>query len=301
MFKLVAKHVWAFDAEWVPDPLSGRLAYDCAAEWDDDAVVEEMWRHGGATSEIPRPYLKTVLCRVVSVAAVVREQQADGSVKHRLTSLPRSSDGLLAERDLLHRFLSQVGAVRPQLVGFNSTSADLPALFQRALVNGLHLKDVCTRPNKPWEGVDYFAKGSDHNVDLKDIFGGWGKATPSLHEIATACGIPGKMGTDGASVVDLWRQGRIREIVQYNEYDAISTFLLWLRAAHLGGFITSEAYEGEQEQFEAMLRTRALQDGNAHLKTYVEQWERLRELRRGGGVQAIHASLPAAVPAEDAA
>src|SRR5690349_18269368 len=147
MFKLVAKQVWAFDAEWVPDPLSGRMAYGCAAEWDDDAVVEEMWRQGGATSEIPRPYLKTVLCRVVSVAAVVREQQADGSVKHRLTSLPRVNEGVLAERDLLHRFLSHAGAVRPQLVGFNSTSADLPALFQRALVNGLHLKDICARPN----------------------------------------------------------------------------------------------------------------------------------------------------------
>ena len=115
MFKLVARQVRVLDAEWVPDPLNERLAYDCAAGWDDDEVVEEVWRQGGATPDSPRPYLKTVLCRVVSVAMMVREQQADGSVKHRLASRPRVNDGLLAERHLLHRFLSHAGAVRPQL------------------------------------------------------------------------------------------------------------------------------------------------------------------------------------------
>lgn len=300
MFKLVADELWAFDAEWVPDPVSGRLAYGCDAALSDADVVSEMWRRGGATEDDPRPYLKTVLCRVVSVAAVVRKQQSDGTVKLDLVSLPRSTDGALAEGELLARFLTKVGKTQPQLVGYNSTSADIPALFQRALVNGLHLKDVCKRPNKPWEGVDYFAKGSDHNVDLKEVFGGWGRATPSLHEIATACGIPGKMDMDGAGVIDLWMQGRVREIVQYNECDALTTYLLWLRAAHLGGFVTTDAYEAEQGQLAAMLRAKAHEPENGHLRMYLEQWERLQEIRRLGTFMARSAVAERAL-AEDAA
>ena len=79
MFKSVKNRVWAFDAEWIPDPLAGRLLYKLSAEMSDREVVEVMWKKGGATEEDPTPYLKTVLCRIVSVAAVER---------HRLAGLP---------------------------------------------------------------------------------------------------------------------------------------------------------------------------------------------------------------------
>lgn len=148
--------------------------------------------------------------------------------------------------------------------------------------------------------MDYFAKGSDHNVDLKEVFGGWGRATPSLHEIATACGIPGKMDMDGAGVIDLWMQGHVREIVQYNECDALTTYLLWLRAAHLGGFVTTDAYEAEQGQLAAMLRAKAHEPENGHLRMYLEQWERLQEIRRLGTFMARSAVAERAL-AEDAA
>lgn len=283
MLKLVDKEIWAFDVEWVPDPLSGRLTYGCDPAWNDEQVLAEMWRHGGATEADPRPYLKTVLCRVVSIAVVIRKRLPDGSINLRLHSLPTHDDEPLAERDILDRFLGKLGTARPQLVGYNSSSADLPILCQRAIVNGLRQPEFCRRPAKPWEGIDYFAKASDHHVDLKDLIGAWGKGTPKLHEIATASGIPGKLGTDGASVVDLWRAGRVREIVQYNEFDALTTYLLWLRTAHFSGFVSSEDYAAEEQQLAMLLRTRGADVADSHLRLYLEQWERLKELRAGGG------------------
>ena len=68
MFKTVADEVWAFDAEWVPDPAAGRVLYGLADTWTDRMVVEEMWQRNGATDDDPMPYLKTILCRVVSMA-----------------------------------------------------------------------------------------------------------------------------------------------------------------------------------------------------------------------------------------
>lgn len=276
MLKLLANEVWAFDAEWVPDPHTGRRVYGCDPHLSDDEVLQEMWRAGGATPSDPTPYLKTVLCRVVSVSALIRKQDAEGNVSVKLHSIPIGDAGPLAERELLTRFLGALGKARPQVVGYNSVSADIPILIQRALVNGVTSPEFCKRPNKPWEGIDYFARGSDHNVDLKEELSGWGKGTPSLHEIATACGIPGKMDTTGEDVVNLWKQGNIARIVQYNECDALTTYLLWLRLAHFAGLIDADGYAREQRGLEEYVGALVSTGAKPHLVQYLEKWVALR-------------------------
>jgi 3'-5' exonuclease len=276
MLKCVPPEVWAFDVEWVPDPDSGRRAYGLPPDLADEAVLEYMWKQGGATDADPRPYLKTVLCCVVSIAAVIRKQTGDGSVSLKLHSLPSPDESAASEPDILRRFLTALGKAKPQLVGFNSQSSDIVILLQRALSNRLALPDFCKRPAKPWEGVDYFARGNDFNIDLKEDLSGWGKATPSLHELATVCRIPGKLGTDGQDVIDLWLAGDVRRIVQYNECDAITTFLLWLRTALLAGHVTPEQHQREEAQLEALLAERAESPEQRHLADYLAAWRSLR-------------------------
>src|SRR4051812_45107519 len=96
MLKLVAPHVWVYDAEWVPDPVTIRAVYACPSEWSDAEVIEHAYEQAGATAENPRPYLKTVLCRIVSIAAVKRREQR-GEVSLELASLPRIGEGHLSE------------------------------------------------------------------------------------------------------------------------------------------------------------------------------------------------------------
>lgn len=275
MLKMVASNVWCFDTEWVPDPSSGRRAYGLPAEMPDAEVLEVMWHEGGATDDEPRPYLKTVLCRVVSVAAVVRRKDRDGRVRLTLQSLPEEGDFPGDEASILARFLGGLGKDRPQIVGYNSIGADLKILVQRALVHRLRLPEFCARPNKPWEGVDYFAKGSDWNIDLRDELGGFGRSVPSLHELATACGIPGKVGVDGSDVVDLWTAGKVVDIVGYNECDALTTYLLWLRTAHLAGHITTGDLEWEEAELGRMVAERC-ETGSTHLAAWLERWQALR-------------------------
>ncbi len=280
MFKTIGNRVWAFDMEWVPDPLAGRLLYpkDTEDTPDDAAVLRVMWDRGGATEEDPTPFLKTALCRIVSVAAVERKIAHGGEIVLNLMSLPRdpAQDEQRAESSVVGQFLEALGTHRPQLVGYNSHSSDLKILIQRAIILGLEAEGFCRRPAKPWEGVDYFARGSEANIDLKEIVGGWGLATPSLHEMAVQCGIPGKMDVDGNSVAGLWLEGRLDEIVHYNEFDALTTYLLWLRTAHLGGFFNDEGYRTEQDNVESLIE-REIEGGKAHLATFLEEWRRLRE------------------------
>lgn len=276
MFKTVANDVWAFDAEWVPDPRSGRAAYNLPSALTDLEVIDEMWKQGGATPEDPTPYLKTVLCRVVSVACVTRKYVKPGDVRVNLFSLPEPKESPLAEDVLIERFLSGVGKNKPQLVGFNSVSADVMILVQRGVVNGLRIPEFCKRPDKPWEGNDYFVRNGEGHVDLRQVLGGSGRSVPSLHEIATACGIPGKLDVSGEGVVDLWLNGEYRRIVQYNEWDALTTYLLWLRTAHFGGFLSTGEYQAEQDQLEQLLIAKSQDAANDHLPTFLDRWRALR-------------------------
>ena len=283
MLRSLPRELWAFDAEWVPDPRSGRVVLALPDALDDDAVVTEMWRDGGATADNPRPYLKTVLCRVVSIAFVRRRMADDGSVTLSLHSLPAidgdGNGGMGSdERTLLERFLGQLGERGPQLVGFNSCAADVPILLQRALAHGLSVPGFAHRPNKPWEGMDYFTTQGNAHVDLRESVSMRGRG-PSLHELATVCGIPGKLGVDGTQVIDLWRGGDVKTIVQYNETDAVTTYLLWLRAALLAGLLSIQGHADEQMKLEQLLADRARDPRNGHLVQYLEEWRKLRGAR----------------------
>ena len=278
MIKNVKDRVWAFDAEWVPDPLAGRLLYGVPDEEQDvEAVLRTMWERGGATEQDPTPFLKLVQCRVVSIAAVERRQKRGGEVSLHLMSVPRDPEDPAARREsnVLSTFLEAVGEHRPQLVGFNSQQSDLSIFVQRGLVLGIQAAGFSKRPDKPWEGIDYFARGSDWNVDLRDVLGGFGRASPSLHELAVQSGIPGKMDVDGNQVARLWLEGRYAEIVAYNEFDALTTYLVWLRVAHFAGHFSSQEYAEEQRLVRALIETEA--PARPHLRTYLAEWERLQK------------------------
>ena len=76
------------------------------------------------------------------------------------------------ERRIIATFLEGVGRHKPQVVGYNSARVDLKVLVQRAVVNGLSIPGFARRPDKPWEGADYFSAASDWNVDMMQIVGG---------------------------------------------------------------------------------------------------------------------------------
>lgn len=280
MFRTIQPLVWAFDAEWAPDPKAGRLLYGLPADMPDAEVVVEMWSRGGATEDNPTPFLKTILCRVLSIAAVQRKVR-NGQTELSLLWLPRdvADETQQAESNILGTFLQAVGKHRPQLVGFNSHTADLKILVQRALVNGLSAPDFCHRPDKPWsEEADYFARANELNIDLLDILGAWGKAGLSLHEVATLSGIPGKMDTHGDEVPQMWLTGRWREIIEYNCFDALTTYLVWLRLAFFGGMLTREQYAEEQELLHHSMFEWMEKPEFQFLERYLEEWERLRTM-----------------------
>jgi len=237
-----------------------------------------MWRRGGATEENPTPFLKMILCRVLSIAVVQRTVR-EGTVNLNLLWLPRDEKdpAQAAEASILGTFLDAIGKHKPQLVGYNSSGSDLRILIQRGVVNGLRAHEFCAKPNHGSPG-DYFHRYSDSHIDLLELLAGWGGGgrSPSLHEITVLSGIPGKFESEGEQVAHLWLSGRHRQIVEYNCFDALSTYLLWLRMAHFSGLLTPEQYEEEQGQLKDLLFELAERPETAFLERYLDEWERLQ-------------------------
>ncbi len=283
MFRTIGSHLFSFDVEWIPDPVAAQRLTGASAGSSGGEIQagwNALWQRGGATAENPQPYLKTILCRIVSICGVYRESTVDGP-KLQLVSLPKQPEKAdqVPEAAILRGFLKAVGRKKPQLVGYNSAEADIPIIVQRSIVHGLYGEGMGTRPEKPWEGVDYFANSADASIDLAPILGRF-RQMPSLHEAAVLSGIPGKVDVSGGSVPEMWLQGRIREIVAYNEFDALTTHLLWARVAHFAGLLSKDAYVEEQEAVEGLIETE-IANGKKHLGRFLEVWRDLR----GGAIR----------------
>jgi predicted PolB exonuclease-like 3'-5' exonuclease len=279
MFRTFPQSSLSFDLEWCPDPSAGRVLYNLEKKLTDREVVEIMWRNNGATVEDPQPFIKTLFCRVLSVAGVARTQNDEG-INVTLFSLPTdcSNESKNSEAHLLKTFLERIGKQKRQLVGFNSIASDLRILIQRAFINGLSIPEFFMRPEKPWVGVDYFARDSSGHIDLSEVFSGFGKGKISLNDLAMLSGIPGKMAVSGEQVPEMWLSGRWEEIVAYNEFDALTTYLVWLRASHLIGFLDSSQYKHEQKLLRLEIE-RNISLGKGHLSEYLIEWDKLSSAR----------------------
>lgn len=270
--------VWAFDCEWAPDLTAGRRVYRLPSDVPDDEVLRVMWREGGATEENPQPFLRTILCRVVSIAAVVRTASPTQGVSLNLWSVPALGEPLVgeprvapegvSEASILGAFLGHFERRRPVLVGYNSRNADVHILMQRAFVNGLQLPEFFKEATeKPWNQT---------GIDLMDFLGGRGKGySASLDEVANLCGIPGKLDTTGDDVARLFYGGRSRDVVEYNMFDALTTYLVWLRFECFAGRFTSAQYVDEQNRVRKLLAEESEKPYGAYLKAYQDAWERM--------------------------
>jgi predicted PolB exonuclease-like 3'-5' exonuclease len=280
MIKSIADEVWAFDCEWIPDLQAGRILYKQPDEVSSQEVLETMWEHGGKTPENPQPFLKLIQCRVVSIATVIRRVLRNGDVQLFLFALPQNiNDETQDEATILRRFLLEGLAIKnPQLVGFNSRNSDLRILLQRAIIHGIDIKALAERLQaKPWESQD---------VDLMELVSGFGKNTSvSLNELAQLSGIPGKLDTTGDDVCGLWYAGKRQEIINYNCFDALTTYLVWLRMAFVSGKFTKEEYRLEQLRVRKLIEEHAQKPGETYLLTYLDAWRDLKQ--RTGQVDGV--------------
>ena len=269
-----------FDLEWVPDAAGAKRLFDLPDDTSELDAMQALWEHSPQynVETNPRPFLKYMFSLVVSIAFLSRKSSfnsdRDRVIEFSLNSLPRlplESDDV-DEAAIIDRFLYFVGERRPQLVGFNSAESDLQVLIQRGIIKEITAPAFNQRPNKPWEGPDYFdSRNSEAHLDLLKKFSGYGMS-PRLDELAKLCGFPGKIDVRGDQVTDLWLAHDLTKIVEYNQIDTLNTYLVWLRLVYFVGLIKEEDYINEQEQFREFLESETEKPEKAFLADFLAKW-----------------------------
>jgi len=268
-----------YDLEWVPDAAGARRLFDLPDDTTEIDAMQRLWEHSTNfdPEKNPRPFLKYMFSRVVSIAFLSRRvvyREGERTIEFGLNSLPKLPfiDEDVNEAEIIQQFLYFVGKRRPQLVGYNSAESDLQVLIQRGMINEVSAPEFNERPGKPWEGPDYFdSRNSEAHLDiLKKLSGG--AMTPRLDELAKLCGYPGKIDVKGDQVTDLWLERNFTKIIEYNQIDTLNTYLVWLRLVYFAGKLTEEQYFDETEQFRNFLEIEAEKEEKAFLTEFTEKW-----------------------------
>jgi len=255
-------NVLAFDIETIPDVDTGRRLYDLGDLSDKDVgrAMFAIRREQTGDSE----FLKHHLHRVVAISAVLRH--AD-SVK--VWSLgDENSD----EAEIIRRFFDGIERYTPTIVSWNGSGFDLPVLHYRALKHGISAPRYWEngQDDSSFRFNNYLSRFHERHTDLKDVLSAYqARATAPLDEIAVLLGYPGKMGRSGAAVWEQFLDGKLGEIRDYCETDALNTFLVYLRFEQMRGNLDEAGYQREAELVRSTLR----EMNRPHLNEFLSCWK----------------------------
>lgn len=254
-------NVLAFDIETVPDLAGGRLVFGLD-DLDDEDVARAMAtrRRQEVGSEFPRLHLHRIVA--ISLAGVIHD-------RFRVWSLGDPED---PEQRLIERFFDGVERFVPDLVSWNGNGFDIPVIHHRALIHGISAP-------RYWESGagdssfrfnNYINRYHERHTDLMDVLSCYQlRGAAPLDQIATMCGLPGKMGMSGADVADAVARGEIQQVRNYCETDVLNTYLLYLRFQHLRGVFDSADYAQEADRVASTL---AESTDRSHLQDFLEAW-----------------------------
>jgi 3'-5' exonuclease len=125
---------------------------------------------------------------------------------------------------------------RPTLVSFNGRGYDLPLLELAAFRYGYSVPFWFNLDDKSFEQARNRYNMFAH-IDLSDLLSNFGatRLTGGLNLIANLIGKPGKTGTDGSKVQDMYDAGQVHEINDYCRCDVLDTYFVFLRTRVLLG------------------------------------------------------------------
>lgn len=219
------KVIASTDIETVPDVELARQVnsdlenntFDEVVEW----IGENKGRHG-----FPKPMFHKVVSQAVSVWT--QSEGFDVLLLGDTTDEGRDEQSIISD---FGEFLKHSdGANSCQLVTFNGALFDVPVLVQRAMKYRVDLSYLWDQGsinnNVKWN--NYISRYHSAHTDLADILTLYSMNKPSLNDLCVLCGLPGKIGVGGSSVLDTFNNGGFDEIDMYCELDTILTFLCYI-------------------------------------------------------------------------
>ena len=262
-----------FDIETVPDACAARRLLGDASLSDllaRDALSDYFLGKTEGKNSFPRQPFHQVVA--ISYAHLVSEPYDDG-MGLELRRIASGGDLESSEKELLEGFFHLIESRTPRLVSFNGRGFDLPVLKYRAMLHGLSCPRWFSAGDR-WNG--YESRYSQmYHVDLLEVLSDFGaSARCSMHEVATALAIPGKLDTEGDDVRGLFESGNLPVIRNYCETDVCSTLLIFLRWQLFQGALNDKNYAHVIQAVYNYLESEV--DEKAHFSSFLHTWNTMK-------------------------
>lgn len=257
--------ILAFDIETVPDLDAGRRLFAQSNLPDDDvaALLFAKSRQKSGSDFQPLHLQKIV---AISVAL-----KSNGKLK--VWSL---GDENANEAEVIQRFFDGVERYQPTLVTWNGSGFDLPVLHYRALLHGIQAETYWEVGDnqRDYKYNNYIGRFHWRHIDLMDVIAGYQmRGRAPLDEIAVMLGFPGKLGMSGDKVWPAYRDGKLKDIRDYCETDALNTYLVYLRFELMRGNLDAQAYENEMQLVKDFLKSESSLANKQHFAEFLSVWE----------------------------
>jgi predicted PolB exonuclease-like 3'-5' exonuclease len=255
-------NILAFDIETIPDVAAGRKLYGLDGLSDKETAQAMFARRREQTGD--SDFLRHHLHRVAAISVVLRREDSLA-----VWSLGEPDSG---EADLVRRFFDGIEKYTPTLVSWNGGGFDLPVLHYRALAHGISAPRYWENgsDDQSFRWNNYLSRYHERHTDLMDVLSAYQpRAAAPLDEIAQLLGLPGKLGRHGSEVWGQYLDGRIGEIRDYCETDALNTYLIYLRYEHMRGNLDEAGLKREHELVRKTLRDA----NNPHFSEFLKAWK----------------------------
>lgn len=160
---------------------------------------------------------------------------------------------------------------RPTFVTFNGRGFDLPVMELAAFRYGIPLPGWFRWNVKSWEDPRNRFAGTFH-MDLQEALTNFSavRLSGGLDLCATLLGKPGKMGTKGHMVQELWENGEGERIDDYCICDCLDTYFVFLRLRLLQGMVRPEDERALVDHARAWIEKAA--ENNPALEEYLRKF-----------------------------
>jgi len=233
--------IFSFDIETIPNLHAGRVLLGMEGEKDDDIVHSALTQYhidnANGNSFLRQPFWSVACISYIEADCI---EDRDG-IWYQVSNIKSAGDVKSSEKDLILGFSNYCLKNRPRLVTFNGKIFDIPVLKYRAMYYEIQFSWFYQQTSQYDKG--YADKwGDKDNFDLIDFYkpasGGL-----KMSELCSAFGIPAKTTTNGSQVYDMYKDGKISEIRNYCEEDALATFILFVISEYHKGLINKDGYE----------------------------------------------------------
>lgn len=269
---MIHKNLFVFDIETIPD--TSILENLTGSKTEDEVLLRkelEDYHIGVSGNPFPRqPFHKVV---AVSFLEAEIETTRDGTEKYTITDLRTGGSENSSEEDIIKGLFNHLSKNPPRFVSYNGRTFDLPVLKYRAMKYGISAPWFYKSGDK-WS--NYSQRYSlDWHCDLLEAFSDFGaSARCKMNEVCSIMGVPGKIGTDGSQVADLYDAGKIKEIRDYCETDVINTYLLYLNYQLHSGNVNKENFTKCNEELRNYLQSFKDNDTKKHFSEFLGEWKK---------------------------